>query len=354
MNASPENPLGLSAGELAELVDGELVWGPDDVRVWSVGPVEHGSVGQLGFVADASYLDALEHTRLSAVLLERTLLEKVKVWPPAAVVAASHARWAFAQVAQRLLRQAVPPDRRDAAWVASGALVHPNASVGPFCVIERDARIEEGAVLHPGVHVGAGARIGPRTVLSAHVIVAERCEVGADCFLHPGVVIGSDGFGHALRPGRAAARLPQVGVVLVEDHVEIGAHSCVDRAAFGTTRIGHGTKIDNLVQVGHGADIGPGCVLVAQSGVAGSTVLGRGVIMAAQSGVAGHLEVGEGARILAQAGVMRDVAAGETVLGSPATSRVRFLRGVIRTQQLERWFARVRSLERAWRRSGCR
>jgi UDP-3-O-[3-hydroxymyristoyl] glucosamine N-acyltransferase len=207
--------------------------------------------------------------------------------------------------------------------------VEAGASVGPGCKIHPEACVRAGAA------VGAGSRIGARAHVHAGAVIGENCRIGADSVVHPnvtlyprtvlgervivhaGTVLGSDGFGFAPE-GERFHKIPQTGWVEVEDDVEIGANSTIDRGTFGATRIGRGTKIDNLVQVGHNALVGENCVLVAQTGVAGSTRLGRGVMMAGQSGVGGHLSVGDGAKVGAKSAVLSDVAAGVYVIGYPS------------------------------------
>jgi UDP-3-O-[3-hydroxymyristoyl] glucosamine N-acyltransferase len=221
-------------------------------------------------------------------------------------------------------------------------------AIGPFVYVGPRARIGAGAVLHPGVHVQADASVGAGSVLYDHVVVRHGCHVGARCLLHPGVVIGADGFGFApdaRGPVPVHVKIPQVGDVVIEDDVEIGANSCVDRAALGTTRIGAGTKIDNLVQVGHNAELGPGCILVAQSGVAGSSRLGAAVTLGAQSGISGHLRIGAGSVIYGQSGVMKDLPPSSHAMGSPATTKAEFFKSVVRQGKLDSLFARVKKLE---------
>lgn len=340
----------LTAAEVASIVSGTLVRGSPAVEVTSVMPVDDAEPGSAAFVAKPGYAAALATTRASIVLV-RASDAGAKIAPAATVVLTERPYVAFARLAQALAgRSPASPGISGQAEVAAHAEVHASASVGPFCVIGAGARIGPGAVLYPGVHVEAGASVGAGSLLYNHVVVREGCSVGAHCILHPGVVIGADGFGFAQEPDRTGrtthVKIPQTGSVVVEDDVEIGAQSCVDRGTLGPTRIGEGTKIDNLVQVGHNAQIGPRCLLVAQSGVAGSSRLGEGVMLGAQAGVAGHVTVGSRTVVYAQSGVMRDLEAGVRVFGSPADERRRSFRSLVRIRALDRLFARVRALER--------
>jgi UDP-3-O-[3-hydroxymyristoyl] glucosamine N-acyltransferase len=346
---------GWTAEALAERCQGQLVAGPADARARDVGPPDAARPGDLVFVHRRAWIATLETTSAAIALIERRLWSDVEpppVRPGLAVIAVEHARWAFARLVPLFVATpSSPPDRRQHAWLDPSARVDPSASIGPGCVVEAEAEVGPRAVLAAGVHLHRAAVVGEGTVLHDHVVVGADCRVGRRCVLHAGVVVGSAGFGHVRGPDGTYLRVPQLGTVVIEDDVEIGVHSCVDRAAFGVTHVGRGSRIDNLVQVGHGVRIGPDCLLAAQAGVAGSATLHRGAVLAAQSGVADHVQVGAEATVLAQSGVMRDVEPGEVVLGSPASSRVRFLRSMVRTQRLERWFARVRALERAWRKN---
>jgi UDP-3-O-[3-hydroxymyristoyl] glucosamine N-acyltransferase len=194
------------------------------------------------------------------------------------------------------------------------------------------------------VHVAEDARVGEDSVLYENVVVRERCVVGRRVILQAGCVVGGDGFGFAFDlegagEGPRHYKVPQSGIVVIEDDVEIGANSCVDRATLGTTRIGRGSKIDNLVQIGHNVELGPLCIVVSQVGIAGSARLGTGVVVGGQAGIVGHLDVGDGVRIAAKSGVMTDVAAGETVSGSPSMPHSQWLRN-------QGAFARVADLRR--------
>ncbi len=204
--------------------------------------------------------------------------------------------------------------------IRAGVVVGPNAEIGARCVLEANA------VIGRGVRIGNDCRIGAAASLS-------HCLIGHRVCIYPGARIGQDGFGYALSAA-GHVKVPQLGRVIIEDDVEVGANSTIDRGAGPDTVIGKGCIIDNLVQIGHNVVMGPGCVLVAQSGVAGSSRLGRGVVLAAQAGVAGHLAVGDGARLGAQSGIMRDLAPGEDVLGSPALPIRQFFRQYVMMEKL--------------------
>jgi len=220
-------------------------------------------------------------------------------------------------------------------WVATG--ISPRALIGEGCSIDPDVSI------HPGVTMGDGCTIGPRVTLQpgvvlgnrvaigegstlhANVVVYDGCMIGRNVTIHAGSVIGSDGFGYA-RDGERAVKIPQTGIVVIEDDVEIGANVTIDRAAMGITRIGEGTKIDNLVQIAHNVTIGPRSIIVAQVGISGSSRLGRGVVLGGQAGIAGHITLGDGVMVGAQAGVAQDIEPGQVVSGTPAVPHRLWLR----------------------------
>ena len=305
-----------TASELAALVGG-TVDGDGSVQVTGVSGLEQAQPGQLSFYGNQKYKKALAATKASVVLVPADAPPR----PPGATwVVVPHPHLAFARVAQTF-----HPARQHVAGISVKASVHPSATVDPsatvmdFVTVGPRTTVGARAVLYPGVYLGEDVRIGEATVLSANVAVMDRCSVGARCLVHPGAVIGADGFGFALDMSVPEhVKIPQAGIARVEDDVEIGACSCVDRATTGETVVGRGSKLDNLVQVGHNSIVGPLSILCAQVGLAGSTELGMGVMLGGQAGSAGHLRIGDLAKIGAQSGVINDVEGGATVLGAPS------------------------------------
>lgn len=343
-----------TVGAIAEAVQGVLLRGDPDKPIARLRTFDDGTEDALLYVLRADYLPRLEDAVAGAVLIDARYAERPEVRRlQCAVIAVRDARLAYARASQLLAPDPVRPapgvDPRAA--VDPSAQIHPDARVGPHVSVGPNAVIGPDAELHAGARVGAHARVGRGTVLWENTVIREGCWVGERCVLQPGAVIGADGFGFVRTASGELVRIAHAGSVVVEDDVEIGAHSCIDRATSGVTRIGRGTKIDNLVQVGHNVQVGPHSVIVAQSGVAGSSRIGAGVTLAAQTGVAGHLTVGDGATVLARAGVARSVAPGQAVLGTPAQPRARALRQIARLSDLEDLVRRVGKLEaraRAW------
>jgi len=210
-------------------------------------------------------------------------------------------------------------------WISPSAVLADDVSIYPFAYVGEGVRIGSRVVIHPGVCVGREVIIGDDTVLYPNVVVYPLCVIGARVIIHAGAVIGSDGFGFVKEEGRNV-KIHQVGAVEIEDDVEVGANSCIDRATFGTTRIKRGVKIDNLVQIAHNVVIGEDSIVVAQVGISGSTTLGRNVTLGGQVGLADHLEVGDNVMVAAQSGVMKDVQSNQIVGGTPALPHRQALR----------------------------
>ncbi|MDF1565649.1 MAG: UDP-3-O-(3-hydroxymyristoyl)glucosamine N-acyltransferase [Deltaproteobacteria bacterium] len=339
----------LTAAELAGRL-GAQVQGEGERLLSGAAGLQSAGPSELAFYQNPRYWAALEASEAGAVLCT------------AETVAALGERAAgrtFLVCAQPDLAYALAlehfhPRSRPAAGIDPRAFVDPEAqvdaaaTVGPLAYVGPGARVGAGTVLMPQAHVGAGASVGADCLLHPHSVVGERCIVGDRVILHAGAVLGADGFGYVLEQGEEGPRhhkVPQVGIVRVEDEVEIGAGSCVDRATTGETLIGRGTKIDNQVQVGHNCQVGPLSILCGQVGMAGSTTLGAGVVLAGGVGLAGHLEVGDGARVGAGAGVIGDVPAGETYSGYPARPHATWLRASAALNRLPELFRRVRALE---------
>jgi UDP-3-O-[3-hydroxymyristoyl] glucosamine N-acyltransferase len=331
---------GFTLGELAVAL-GATLEGDPGRRVTGVAALESAGPDEIAFLTDLRYRDAAQASRAGAFLVPKDVAGL-----PAPVL-----RCATPQHAVIDLLTLFHPPRRPPAGVDRTAVVGPDASieatafVGPFVVIERGAVIGAGAQLHAGVYVGPGVEIGEGSVLYPRVVVREGVRLGRRVIVHPGAVIGADGFGYTPGPD-GHRKIPQVGGVRVEDDVEIGANTTIDRATVGHTVIGRGTKIDNLVQIAHNVRIGEHSIIVAQTGISGSSRLGRAVILAGQVGVADHLTLGDRVVVGAQSGVGADLAAGEKYLGTPARPLMEAKRVYISEGRLPELLRRVRDLER--------
>jgi UDP-3-O-[3-hydroxymyristoyl] glucosamine N-acyltransferase len=330
----------MTLSDVAALVGGRLV-GDGSVAIAGVAGLAEAGPTDLSFLANARYVPLLASSRAGGVVLRA---EHAPRCPRPAVVV-EDPDWAFAAAAERFLppRVAPPPGIHPLACCAPGARIDAGASVGPFAVVEEGAAVGARSILHPHVVVGREAEIGPDCVLYPGVVVRERVRVGSRVILHSGVVVGADGFGYAVVGGEIR-KIPQGGTVVIEDDVELGANTTVDRARFGATRVGRGTKIDNLVMIAHNVKLGRHCLLAAQTGISGSTTLGDGVMIGGQVGLVGHLEIGDGVKIGAQSGVAKDQPAGAVIDGTPARPIVRYHRTMAALQRLPDLIQEVRAL----------
>ena len=302
--------------EIAERIACRLE-GDGDVQIARLAGIEDAQAGDLTFYANPKYGALLRTTRASAVILG----DRADAEVPAGVarLRAPHPYVAFARAAELFApAPAAPPGVHALASVPASAIVAPEASIGAFVSIGERAQIGPRTVVRPHVAIGDDARIGADCVIHARVSIRERVAIGNRVVIQDGAVIGSDGFGFATGPDGVHHKIPQAGGVVIEDDVEIGANTTIDRPAVGETRIGAGTKIDNLVQVAHGVQIGRGVLLAAQVGIAGSTRLGDKVTLAGQVGVAGHVTIGTGVVATAQTGIPNSVEPGAFVSGYPA------------------------------------
>jgi len=319
---------------------------PRCLMLTGVAPLQTAEPGEVSFLDNRKYVIALAETRAGAVIVHADMAERVPAGAVAIVAAEPYAAWARVAALFHPLPPLRPGVHRSAV-VAPGATVDASAEVGPLAVI------------------GAGAEIGPRCCVGAAAIIGEGVRLGADCrigahaslshallgdrvVVYPGARIGQDGFGF-MPAGDTFLSVPQLGRVLLEDDVEVGANTTIDRGALHDTRIGAGSRLDNLVQIGHNVCLGRGCVIVAQAGVSGSTVLEDHVMVAGQAGLTGHLRIGRRARIGAQAGVMANVPAGSDVVGSPAQPAREFFRHVAVLRRLVRESIAARSQGKAQR-----
>jgi len=331
---------GRSLGELARLVGGDLEGDPS-LEVRGFASLESATSGDLSFVVGERNLPAAMQSAAGALLappgLDLAGRPAIRVAQPYAAVAAI-VRVFFPE-------PVLAPGIHPTAHVADSARVSPGATVGAFAVVGERSTIEDGAVLHPHVFVGVDCRVGEQSVVHPHVVLRANVSLGRRVIVHPGSVLGADGFGYVF-DGQAHRKIPQVGRVVIEDDVEIGANVAVDRATLGETVIGRGTKIDNLVQIGHNTVVGANTIIVAQVGIAGSCRIGHGVVMAGQVGIADHITVGDGARLGSQAGVHRDVPAGAGMIGTPAIEGERGLRALAAIGRLPELLKDVRALSR--------
>jgi UDP-3-O-[3-hydroxymyristoyl] glucosamine N-acyltransferase len=326
---------------LAERLDCELR-GDGSIEIRAVRSLEEAGPGDVTFLANPKYASQVATTRASAIILPAAADEV-----PLASLRAANPYLAFAEALGLFYVPRRPaPGIHPTAVVAASARIAAPVSIGAYAVIGDDVEIGPEATIHPHVTIYPGVRIGRAFVAHAGVVVREDVRIGDRVVLHPGVVLGADGFGFAPSP-RGAVKIPQTGTVVIEDDVEIGANTTVDRATLGATTVRQGAKLDNLVMVAHNCEVGAHSFLAAQVGLAGSTKLGRGVQMGGQAGAAGHLTIGDGVQVVAQSGVPNSIAPGRIVGGYPAVEVTRWRRASAALLRLPELLRRVRRLERA-------
>ena len=332
----------MKLSEIAEHLSGSLE-GNGDIEITAVAGLKEAGDGDLSFLANSKYASQVSETGAAAVIVPNDWDRAVKC----ALIRVENSDHSFAQAAD-LFYESVPPavpGVHPTAFVAESARIGEGASIGPQCTVEDGAVIGANTVIQSNCSIGYKTVIGENCLLYPLVSTREFTEIGSRVIIHNGSVIGSDGFGYAVQKDGSRTKIPQIGKVVIEDDVEIGANVAIDRARFGKTRIGKGTKIDNLVQIAHNVVIGEHSVMCGQSGVSGSTTIGSRVILAGQSGLAGHLEVGDGAIIGAQAGVMKDVDSKDFVIGSPAMPHLQFKKMVANTILLPKLKEKLKLLE---------
>jgi UDP-3-O-[3-hydroxymyristoyl] glucosamine N-acyltransferase len=327
--------------ELASLVGGDLE-GDGEVEIRGVAGIRDANPGEITFVANPRYEEFVATTRASAIIGRPGLRAA------APLIRSDNPYFAFLQVMNLFAGDAAgryPRGIHPGAVVDSTARLGRDVAIGPFCQIAGGAVIGDGTTILCGAFVGEGVEIGAGCLIYPGVTIREGSRLGDRVILQPGAVIGSDGFGYA-RHGSTHYKVPQIGRVVIEDDVEIGANTCVDRATTGETRIGRGTKIDNLVQIAHNVVVGPDSVIAAQAGISGSTEVGRGVVIAGQAGLAGHIVIGDRVTVGAQGGVTKSIPPDMVVSGYPAREHGLARRLYAHTAMLPEMFKRVKELER--------
>ena len=326
--------------ELAERLGCRLE-GDGAVEIRRVAGLDQAGEGDVAFFANRKYAPALRRTRASAVIIGED-----EPPAPCAMLRTKHPYLAFANALSLFVTPAHPPVGIDTlSFVAADASIGRDVSIGPFSSVGRGARVGDRTVIYPNVCIGDGAIIGDDCVIHSHTAVRERSVVGNRVVIQNGAVIGSDGYGFVKRPDGTHQKIPQTSIVVIEDDVEIGANTAIDRPAIGETRIQAGAKVDNLVQIGHGVNVGRNTLLAAQVGIAGSTSVGDNVTLAGQVGVAGHVTIGSGASAVGQSGITNSVPDGAFVSGYPAIENKEWLRSSVIFRKLPELRQKIKDLE---------
>lgn len=332
--------MSFTASQIAERLKGEVL-GDGSVEVTGIAPADCARPGDVTFAEKESYFAAAEQSQATAILVPAGFTSSKKV-----LIRVANPRIAVAKLLPLFFPpEQHPPGVHPGATIAASAQIDPTAHIGPDCIIGERVKIGARSVLMGGNHLGRDSKLGDDSCLFPNVVIYPQSQIGNHVAIHAGTVIGSDGYGYVFDEGRHRKML-QVGNVIIHDDVEIGANAAIDRGALGSTVIGQGTKIDNLVHIAHNVVIGRHCLIMGQVGFAGSTQLGDYCVIASQSGIAGHLKLGNQATVGAKSGVMRDIPDKETVLGIPAAPDLQTKRQWIAVQQLPEMKRRLRDLEK--------
>ncbi len=329
-----------SAQQIAALLGGQL-YGNANAMVSDVAPIESADAKHLTFITDEKYLPYLQNTKAGVVLITRSLVEGKIAFPKGegksggAVILVDNARGAMGQLLSMVSKAMFPAKKgiEQPSFISEGVVVPEDAYVGAFAYIGKNVHLGAGVQIYPNVYIGDNVVIGDGTILYAGVRVYANCQIGKACILHAGVVIGADGFGFEPDAQGVNQKIPQIGNVIIEDDVELGANTCVDRAMMGSTIVRKNVKVDNLVQIAHNVEVGESSFLCAQVGIAGSTKVGKHCILTGQVGVAGHIEITDNCIFGAQSGVSGSVRKPGMYMGSPAIDASIWRRAAVKFKQ---------------------
>ena len=337
----------MTFSEIAKLAQGELRGDPA-AFISGLAPLEKAGPSDLAFLADAAAAPAVAAgCKAGCLLAPEAAREALKDFP-GAVVFNKNPRYVFMLVLRRAEKEIRPlpaPGRHPSAAIAPTAVIGAGVYIGPFVVIEEGAYVGAGAVIDAQCYIGRNAKVGMRTRLYPGVKLLDSCEIGADAILHAGTVIGSDGYGYTSPLGRHE-KIPQLGRVVIEDSVEIGANCAVDRAALEVTRIGEGTKIDNLVHIAHNVQVGKHCLIMGGAAIAGSTMIGNGAIIGGHASISDHADIGENAVVMGKSGVMGRIEPGKIVFGHVARPRMEAMKIEVLMGKLPEMHKALRAIQK--------
>lgn len=333
-----------TAAQIAAITGGEVDGNPM-ASVYTVAKIEEGHEGAISFLANPKYTHFIYSTQSSIVLVKRDFVAEHPV--QATLIRVDDPYTTVAQLLEMVSKMMEPKHEgiEQPSFISEGVEVTEDSYVGAFAYIGKNVKLGKGVKIFPQVYVGDNAKIGNYTILYPGVKIYHNCVVGSNCILHAGVVIGADGFGFAPTDGHYN-KIPQIGNVIVEDDVEIGANTTIDRATMGSTVIRRGVKLDNLIQIAHNCDIGANTVMAAQGGVAGSAKVGENCMVGGQVGIAGHIAVGNNVQIGAQSGIPRSIPDGQVLMGYPAVDARQFARQAVNVKNLDALYRRVAQLEK--------
>ena len=331
-----------TASQIASFINGRII-GDENALITGVSPIENGETGHLSFIAQERFAHHLDSSKCSVLIVSESLIDKNEY--NSTIIAVKDAYLSF-QILMNLYQEM--QGRREGieqgSSIHDSAIIGENVYVGAFTYVSEKAKIGDGTQIFPQVYIGKGVRIGKNCKIDSGARIYDYCIIGDNCVIHSNTVIGGDGFGFQPTP-EGFKKIPQLGNVIIEDNVEIGSNCSIDRATIGSTVIGKGTKIDNLIQIAHNVKIGSNNVIAAQAGIAGSTTIGDWNQIGGQVGVVGHIKIGNQVKIQAQSGVNSSVNDKETVYGSPAISYNDYLRSYVHFRNLPEIVKRINNIE---------
>ena len=335
-----------TAAQIAMLIQGKIE-GDANAAVQSFGKIEEAGAGQLTFLANPKYEDFLYITKASVVIVNAAQQLREPVTPTLIRVADAYSAFATLLAKYQEMMTQQMTGIQEPSYISKSAKVGANVFVGAFAYIGENAAIGNNVKIFPGVFIGDNIKLGDNTILHAGVKIYHDCVIGKNVTIHSGTVVGSDGFGFAPQKDGSFKKVPQIGNVVVEDFVEIGANATIDRATIGSTIIKSGAKLDNLIQIAHNVEVGNNTVIAAQAGVSGSTKIGNNVMIGGQAGIVGHLQIADGSKINAQSGVSKSIKTPNVaVTGSPAFEYTSALRSQAVSRKLHELEKRIKELEK--------
>lgn len=337
--------LQFTASQIAQLIQGK-VEGDPAIAVHSFGKIEEAVAGQLSFLANPKYEEHIYQTQASVIIVNDSFQPREKIKATLIRVADAYSAFATLLTKYQEFRSQQLTGIEQPSFIAASAQVACGTYIGAFSYIGEQVIIGEGTKIYPNTFVGEQVKIGRDCVIHPGVKIYHECVIGDQVIIHAGTVIGSDGFGFAPQADGSLQKVPQIGNVVIESGVEIGANTTIDRATIGSTIIRKGAKLDNLIQVAHNVEIGNSTVIAAQTGISGSTKIGKGVMIGGQAGVVGHITIGDGAKVNAQSGVIKSLAPGKAVSGTPATDYTQSLRSQAVIRRLPELEKRIQELEK--------
>ena len=333
-----------TAAQLASII-GATIQGDPEVAVHSFGKIEEATAGQLAFLSNPKYEEHLYTTKASVVIINQSLVLKEPIKATLLLVSDAYSAFATLLGTYQQLQAASLTGIQQPSFIAASASLGEQVFVGAFAYIGEKVVVGNNSKIYPHCFIGNNVTLGENCVLHAGVKIYHDCRLGNGVIVHAGTVIGSDGFGFAPKADGSLQKVPQIGNVVIEDGVEIGANTTIDRATIGSTLIHRGAKLDNLIQIAHNVEVGESTVIAAQAGISGSTKIGKGVMIGGQAGIVGHIQLGDRAKVNAQSGVSKSIEKGKAVTGTPAYDYTQALRSQALSRKLPELEKRIQELE---------